>query len=107
MTQDTRHAGRVPCDIILNKIEEGHTHVCRAINISLGGMRLQRLLEPLDHRERRVRLQFELPGASEPIWVGARRVYQEDDCVGLTFTYISHQHFLALRQWISSVELAA
>lgn len=103
---DQRRSPRVPCDIILNKVENGHMHVCRASNISLGGMRIQRLLEPLKDQNEYVRLQFELPGTKDPIWVGAKRVYDQaqDGFIGFTFTYISHQHFVKLRQWIYAAE---
>ena len=99
---ELRRSPRVPCDIILNKVENGHMHVCRASNISLGGMRIQRLLEPLVETMDYVRLQFELPGTEEPIWVGARRVYDQDGdgFIGFSFTYISHHHFVRLRQWL-------
>ena len=39
-----RSAERVPCDMILNKVQDGHTNIVRATNISMGGMRIQRLL---------------------------------------------------------------
>lgn len=97
---ENRRSQRVPCDIILNKVQGGHRHICRATNISLGGMRVQRLLEPLTDRSRRVRLQFELPGEADPIWVGAEPIYDQSDFVGMRFTHISHQHFVRLRRWI-------
>ncbi len=100
MSSNNRRAPRVNCDIILNKVQDGHMHICRADNISLGGMRVQRLLEPLSGASDRVRLQFELPGDGQPIWVGAKRVYEDSDYFGFSFTHMSHQHFVRLRQWI-------
>lgn len=105
MSENQRRTNRVPCDIILNKVQDGHTHIARATNISLGGIRIQRLLEPLkSDGNARLRLQLKLPDTEEPIWVGARKVYEDDDFVGLRFTHISHQHFVRLRQWIQSCE---
>ena len=95
-----RQSLRIPCDIILNKIQDGHTNVVRAINISLGGIRIQRLLEPLLGDARRTRLQFVLPGTDEVIWAGARPVYEENTHVGFEFTNLSHQNFVKLRNWI-------
>jgi hypothetical protein len=96
-----RSAERVPCDMILNKVQDGHTNIVRATNISMGGMRIQRLLEPLRLGNSRMRLQFALPGEGEPIWVGAEGVYEDEHYVGLRFTHISHAHFVKLRNWIS------
>ena len=104
---DSRRAQRVDCDIMLNKVEDGHMNVCRATNISLGGMRIQRLLEPLARGAQMMRLQLELPGNEGPIWVGARKVYEDTEYVGLRFTHISHQHFQRLRRWISETDEGA
>ena len=100
MSHNLRRSPRIHCDIMLNKVQDGHTHVCRATNISLGGIRVQRLLEPLCGAAERVRLQFMLPGEQVPIWVGARAVYHDRDFVGYSFTHVSHQHFVRLRKWL-------
>ena len=99
---DSRAERRIDCDIMLNKVQGGQTDVCRATNISLGGIRLQRLLEPSGSpgAAARVRLQLSLGEAEAPIWISARRVYEDQDFVGLRFTHISHQHFVKLRQWL-------
>jgi hypothetical protein len=105
--EEARNQQRVDCDIILNKIEGGHTNICRATNISLDGMQFLRLLEPHESGEgRRVRLQFELPGQDEPIWVGAETIYDENGCVGVRFVNISHGHFQLLREWMRAQEIA-
>jgi hypothetical protein len=108
---EIRKQSRVNCDIIFNKVERGMMTICRATNISLGGMRVERLLEPFDVKEEKVRLEIELPGDSEPLLIGARRMYDEEGHFGLKFTEISHRHFVRLRDWVSSeaapVELPA
>lgn len=100
MRHEDRKQDRVDCDIILNKVEDGQMNICRAMNISLGGMRLKRLLEPKSRHGQQFRLQFELPGQGEPIWVGAEAVYNDENFVGVRFTNISHKHFLLLREWL-------
>ncbi len=85
-------------------------HVCRATNISLGGIRVQKLLEPLAKRPARVRLQVVLPGQERPIWLGVRPVYEDEGFVGYSFTHVSHQHYVLLRDWLQlgdAVESAA
>ncbi len=96
---ERRGLDRVECDILLNKVEQGHTNICRALDVSLGGMRLERMLEAHTARGTSMQLQFELPGDDEPIWVGATKVYEDDAVVGVKFTNISHGHFMRLRQW--------
>lgn len=98
--EERRGQGRINCDIFLNKVEQGHTNICRATDLSLGGMRFQRLLEAHNARDKRVQLQFELPGDEEPICVGATKVYEDTDIVGVKFTNISHGHFVRLRNWL-------
>ena len=109
MVDETRCETRIPCDIILNKVQNGHTHVARATNISMGGIRLQRLLEPLQpHSDKKsVRLQLSLADGEEPIWVTAKSVYEDEDYVGLRFTFISHKHFVKLREWLSGGKVIA
>jgi hypothetical protein len=100
--EDKRRQGRVDCDIILNKVEAGHTNICQGLDLSLGGMRLRRVVEPHLARSEDLKLQFELPGEAEPIWVGATRVYEEGEHVGVRFTNISHGHFVRLRKWLKA-----
>ncbi len=103
MEETRREQERIDCDIILNKVESGHRNICRATNISMGGMQLMRLLETRQVSEDpngRMRLQFELPGQDEPIWVGAERVYDDNGLVGVRFVDISHHHFVLLREWL-------
>lgn len=98
--EDKRTQERIPCDIILNKVEDGHTNVCRAENVSLGGMKLKRVAEAHEADGETVQLQFALPGESEPIWVSGEKVYDDDNFVGVRFTNISHGNFVKLRDWL-------
>ena len=99
-----RRQDRVDCNFILNKYERGQLNIVHATNISLGGMRFKRLLEPYLEKGERMRLEIEIPGADDPILIGAQRVYEENvtDTVGVRFTDMSHSHFLRLRAWIQS-----
>lgn len=97
---DQRQSPRVRCEVMLNKSSDGHTHICLASNISLGGMRLRKLADPLHDFQDYVRLEFQLPGHNRPIWIGAKKVYEQDDYVGLNFVYFRAQAFNHLRQWL-------
>ena len=59
---EQRRTGRAQIDILLNKYVGGVPYTARARDISPGGVRLSRLLEP-EHAGRRVGLQFQLPGS--------------------------------------------
>jgi len=58
-----RRQRRIPVDILLNKYIDGEPHVCRAVNVSAGGMLLYKVFEP-DVRQEEVSLEFQLPGSS-------------------------------------------
>ena len=63
MPQPERRQRRTPIDILLNKYIDGEPHVCRAVNVSAGGMLLYKVFEPdLGHGE--VSLEFQLPGSN-------------------------------------------
>ena len=95
-----RRQDRVECDIILNKYERGAMNIVHAENISLGGMRFRKLLEPYINRDGTCRLEVALPGQETPLSISAERVYEDSDYVGVKFTNISHHHFLRLREWL-------
>src|SRR5437588_9151689 len=60
--RESRGERRTPIDILLNKYIDGEPHVCRAVNLSRGGMLLYKVFEPdLPHGE--VSLEFQLPGS--------------------------------------------
>lgn len=103
---NARRQDRVDCDIILNKFESGATNICRATDISLGGMQLQRLLEPFRFDNPSLRLEIELPGDHEPLLIGATRVWDDDASFGVRFVDISHQHFVRLRAWLQEQDMA-
>jgi len=69
----TRREQRAPIDIFLNKIVGDEPFMCRARNISTGGIYLANLIEPsLDGRQ--VHLEFALPGSDEVIWASGEIV---------------------------------
>lgn len=98
---DIRRQTRIDCDIILNKTERGIMNVARATNISLGGMRIQRLLDPYIGNDDRVQFELELPGTDEPLIISGKKTYEAPDHFGVRFTEISHRHFIRLRSWIA------
>src|SRR5437868_6415663 len=58
-----RRQRRISVDILVNKYIDGEPHVCRAVNVSSGGMLLYKVFEPdLEHDE--VSVEFQLPGST-------------------------------------------
>ncbi len=60
--REHRRDGRTPIDILLNKYIDGEPHLCRAVNLSRGGMLLYKIFEP-DVPPGEVSLEFQLPGS--------------------------------------------
>jgi hypothetical protein len=58
-----RRQRRIPVDILLNKYIDGEPHVCRAVNVSGGGLLLYKVFEP-DVAHSEVSLEFQLPGSN-------------------------------------------
>ncbi len=61
-TREDRREKRIPIDILLNKYIEGEPHVCRAVNLSRGGMLLYKVFEPTVPQGE-VSIEFQLPGS--------------------------------------------
>ena len=102
-----RKQPRVDCDFILNKFQTDGTNICRATNISLSGMRLQRLLDPYMKIDEECRFEVELPGDDGPITIGAKKVWEDPQEFGVRFTSISHTHFVRLRAWLQGESLVS
>ena len=65
---DQRRNPRRPMDILLNKYIAGQPHLCRAVNISCGGMLIHKVFEPeLPHLS--VTIELELPGSQEVLCI--------------------------------------
>jgi len=98
---DHRRERRMPLNILLNKYIDGEPHVCRAVNLSGGGMLLYKVFEPeIAHSE--VSLELQLPGSprilridgvtfSEHPWArahGVRFTRMSDEDRGLLDRYL-------------------
>src|SRR6187549_68247 len=62
MPNADRRTRRIPVDILINKYIDGEPHVCRAVNVSSGGMLLYKVFEP-DVAQEEVSIEFQLPGS--------------------------------------------
>jgi len=84
---------RAPVDLILNKYVRGRPYLCRASNLSSGGLLVHRVNEP-KNCELRVGLQFQLPGDDRVITCSGEIVHEHAwvNATGIRFTCVSVEH---------------
>lgn len=103
---ESRRDRRVSLDILLNKYIDGLPHVCRAVNISRGGMLLYRVFEPqIPHQE--VSVEFQLPG-SERVLRADGQVLQEhltSKSFGVRFTRMDQEDRLFIDRYLRGLPI--
>jgi PilZ domain len=102
LTMDHRLEFRAPIDMLLNKYVAGTPHVCRASNISRGGILIHKLLEPERKDVEVVGLQFELPGSGHVITAAGRIVFEHPwiRATGIRFTNLADDHRALIERYI-------
>lgn len=102
LTMDHRLELRAPVDMLLNKYVAGTPHVCRASNISRGGMLIHKLLEPEKNGIEVVGLQFQLPNSDRIITAAGRIVFEHPwiRATGIRFTNLSEEHRGLIERYI-------
>ena len=101
---EQRKVGRAPLDIYLNKYVSGVPYLARSRDISPEGIRLARLLEP-DVAQRRIGLQFQLPGSDEVIYAEGEMVdpgakLKGKEAHGIRFTLLTERHRRLIRAYV-------
>jgi PilZ domain len=80
---ERRHAPRLPVLVDVEQHVEGQRHVCRATDLSLTGMYMQRPIGSFVRHSATTTLAIRLPdGDSDPLWASAEVVY---DCFDAQF----------------------
>ena len=100
MTKDRRQR-RMGIDILVNKYIEGEPHVCRAVNVSTGGMLLYKVFEPdVPHDE--VSVEFQLPGSQRVLRADGVTLaeHHTSRAHGVRFTRIAEEDKLLLEQFL-------
>lgn len=102
MANEKRSERRVAVDIVLNKYINGEPHLCRAVNLSRGGMMLRKIFEPniLHHS---VMLEFQLPGCHDVIRAEgvALMASPEARSVGVRFTRMAPEALEQIDRFLS------
>ncbi len=97
---DRRQAPRTRVDLLFNKYIDGYPHLCRTIDVSEGGLLLERVHEPRVEREFypvEIGLLERAPDREDGgtvidrLWLWARAVWTDGDRQALSFVDVSDQ----------------
>jgi hypothetical protein len=86
---DRRKAPRTPVDLFFNKYIDGYPHMCRTLDVSSGGLLLERLSEPTVEREF-YPVEIGVMGedgevAPERLWLWAKQAWSDGKRQALRF----------------------
>jgi hypothetical protein len=102
---EKRKRARAPLDVYLNKYMGGVPYMARGKDISREGVQLAHLIEP-SSTQKKVGLQFQLPGCDEVIyaegevvreWVGS----DDHDGSGVRFTLLTERHQRLIEEYVA------
>lgn len=85
---ERRQSPRTRVDLLFNKYIDGYPHLCRTIDVSSGGLLLERVSEPAVEREfYPVEIGLLDPKADlvERLWVWAKQVWSDGERQALEF----------------------
>ena len=99
---EQRRDARKSINIVLNKYINGEPHLCRAVNVSRGGMLLHRVFEP-DRLHHAVVLEFQLPGSETVLRAEGMALMGSPGgrSCGVRFTYMSSEACQVLDQFLA------
>ena len=103
-SSEQRRDSRRLIDIVLNKYVNGEPHLCRAANVSRGGMLLHRVFEP-DRLHHAVVLEFQLPGRDEVLRAEGMALLgsPEGRSCGVRFTHLPRETSALLEQFLGAL----
>lgn len=98
---ERRITERQPLDLYFNKFLHGYPYLCRAVDLSIGGILVETFAEP-DLRLERFPLELRLPDDSEACWVWARPVRREGTRQAMQFVSLSKPVRAKLERYLGS-----
>ncbi len=105
-----RRFPRAPLNVLLNKVLGESMFMCRAADISEGGIFLNTLLEPR-FRGAEVGVELKLPGESEIVWArgqivreGRRRLWEG---TAIRFTILPEAYRRLIARYVQRCEMPA
>ncbi|MFN0061249.1 MAG: PilZ domain-containing protein [Myxococcaceae bacterium] len=105
--KDKRKSRRAPLDVYMNKYVSGVPYLSRTSDISPDGIRIEKLIEP-SHAQKRVGLQFQLPGTDEVIYAEGELLRGYEAATGrdaspdrVRFTLLTERHKKLIRSYVA------
>jgi hypothetical protein len=101
MSLDKRKERRNPINILCNKYIEGDPHVCRAVNLSQGGMLLYKVFEP-DLPQEEVSVEFIIPGSNRIVRADGVTLSEHrwSRAHGVRFTRMADEDRALIASWL-------
>ena len=98
---DKRYDRRNPINILCNKYIDGEPHVCRAVNLSRGGMLLYKVFEP-DLAQHEVSVEFQVPGSNRILRADGVTLAEHRwaRAHGVRFTRMADEDRELIEQWL-------
>jgi len=101
---ERRRDHRLPVEIFLTQYINDRPYRSLATNISMNGIFLNRLIEPVEYRNNLVQLELSLPGANDTLWIAGEVIYHNFDPffhqTGIKFKEFSSYDKRLLNEWI-------
>jgi c-di-GMP-binding flagellar brake protein YcgR len=101
---DRRNDHRLKLQLFLNEYVRDRPYRALALDISEGGLALQKLTEPVVPSGRIVNLELELPGTRETIWASAESRFEsvgsDFHVSGLRFAAMARKHARLLSDYV-------
>lgn len=105
MHEDRRRTPRTRVDLLFNKYIDGYPHLCRIVDVSEGGLLLERVNEPKVERDfYPVEIGLLEPeGVESPkrVWLWAKQVWADDQRQALRFVGVEERDREAIRDMIA------
>ncbi len=114
MSSERRAVPRIQVDLFFNKYIDGYPHLCRALDVSEGGLLLERVSEPdVDRPLYPVEIgvmsqvEGEAPEVVDRLWLWAKQVWSENDRQALSFIGVEERDRTKLARILSSAGYAS
>jgi hypothetical protein len=96
---ERRSSKRPRVDLMINKYIDGYPYACRAVDISKGGVLLERIHEP-KHDRTFYPVEIAVPGVKDRIWAWTRQVRASGRSQALRFVAMDPFDQILLDQYV-------
>ena len=96
---EKRRGARCRVETMVNKYIGGYPYACRLVNLSNGGMLVEKVSEPL-HSSKAYPVEIGLPGTDDRVWAWAKQVGCSGKRQALKFMAIDPFDEILLNQYL-------